>query len=149
MKYLYTLLLTFFYSLAHAATLPQAEPVPGGIAIVRLTGNYIQAPGVFFNGQRVMVVKDARQWAAIVGIPLKSAPGTATLQIQTSDAQKISQDFAIHDKEYATQQITIKDKRKVDPSAQDLKRIHRESREMQADFRRPPDYFKVTVLYRR
>ena len=134
MKYLYALLLTFFYGLAHAAALPHAEPVPGGIAVVPLAGNFAQAPSVFFNGQRVMVMKDAGHWSAIVGIPLETTPGTATLQIQTSGASKIRQDFAVRNKEYATQRITIKDKRKVDPSAQDLKRILRESREMQTAF---------------
>jgi murein DD-endopeptidase MepM/ murein hydrolase activator NlpD len=133
-KYLLPLLLAFSWGILHAATLPQAEPVPGGIAIVPLTGNAKHLPDVYFNGQRVMVLKNAEQWTAIVGIPLDTKPGTATLRIQTSGKQPTSQDFIIHDKEYATQRITIKDKRKVNPSAQDLKRIRREHRVMQAVF---------------
>lgn len=134
MKSIIAILLLFAYGALHAATLPHAEPVPGGIAVVPLAGNDKRAPGAYFNGQRVMVLKNAEQWVAIVGIPLDSKPGTATLQIQSDGAQKTGRDFTIHSKEYTTQRITIKDQRKVDPSAQDLKRIHRESRVMQAAF---------------
>jgi len=134
MKYLFALLLTAVTALAHAATLPQNEPVPGGIAVVPLAAKPAQIPSVYFNGQQVMVLKDAGRWSAIVGIPLDSKPGTATLQIQAGGGQKLSRDFIIHAKEYATQRITIRDKRKVDPSPQDLKRIRRESREMRTAF---------------
>ena len=134
MKYLFALLLAFFYSISYAAVLPQAEPVPGGVAIVPLSSGDQHAPSVYFNGQRIMVLKDAGQWVAIVGIPLNSAPGTATLQIRTDAAHHTSRTFTIQDKAYTTQRITIKDKRKVDPNIQDLKRIHREHRVMQAVF---------------
>jgi len=133
MKYLFALLLLFCSGILHATTLPQAEPVPGGIAVVPLASGDKRPPSAYFAGQRVMVLKNAGQWVAIVGIPLASKPGTATLQIQRG-AQKTSQAFTIHDKNYTTQRITIKDKRKVDPTAQDLKRIRRESRIMHSAF---------------
>jgi len=134
MKYLFALLLTFFYGLSSAASLPQAEPVPGGIAVVPLSSSGHPPPSVYFNGQRIMVLKNDGQWVAIVGIPLNSTPGTATLQIQSDAAHHSNRTFTIHDKAYTTQRITIKDKRKVDPNTQDLKRIHREHRLMQKVF---------------
>jgi murein DD-endopeptidase MepM/ murein hydrolase activator NlpD len=133
MKYLFALTLCLFSVVLPAATLPQAEPVPGGIAIVPLTSSDIPAPSAYFEGQRVMVLKSAGEWTAVVGIPLTSKPGTATLQIH-SGTQKTSRSFTIHAKAYEIQRITIKDKRKVNPTAQDLKRIHRESHIMHAVF---------------
>lgn len=133
MKHLLALLLTIAYGALHAATLPKAEPVPGGIAVIQLA-NGGNAPQAYFNDQRVMVVKDGQQWIAVVGIPLNAKPGTAEVNIQTTGARQASKTFVIHDKEYKTQRITIKDKRKVNPSARDLKRIRSEHQVMQAVF---------------
>ena len=121
-------------SLLHAATLPHPEPVPGGVAVVPLPNNGAETPRAYFNGQRVMVLKDDRQWLAVVGIPLDAAPGTLSLQVQTADQKQTTQDFVIRDKQYATQRLTIKDQRKVEPTAADLKRIEQESRVMKASF---------------
>ena len=136
MKYhLFAALLILFSGLLHAAIMPRSAPVPGGIAVVPLTADTgRRAPHVYFDGQRVMVLKRASRWTAVVGIPLDSRPGAASLKIQTDGGQKSSQEFTIHDKQYATQRISIKDKRKVNPSAQDLKRIRREHRLMQSVF---------------
>lgn len=134
MKYLTALLMMITSGLLHAAPLPHPEPVPGGVAVVPLASNGAETPHAYFNGQRVMVLKDDRQWLALVGIPLDAAPGTLSLQVQTADRKHATQDFVIHDKQYATQRLTIKDKRKVEPTAEDLKRINRESRVMKAAF---------------
>jgi murein DD-endopeptidase MepM/ murein hydrolase activator NlpD len=134
MKYLFALTLIFCSGALYAA-LPRAEPVPGGIAVVPLAADTGKpAPHVFFDGRRVMVLKHAARWTAVVGIPLDSKPGTTVVTIQTAGGQKTHRNFTIHAKAYATQRISIKDKRKVNPSAQDLKRIHREHRVMQAVF---------------
>lgn len=132
MKYLLALSLIFFCTLLHAATLPQAEPVPGGIAIVPLASHDDTAPDVHFNGHRVMVVKNAGQWVAVVGIPLASKPGVASLRVQSGGKAESRKRFTIHAKAYATQRITIKDKRKVDPTKLDMKRIRREHRVIHA-----------------
>ncbi len=134
MKYLLVLMLFFSYDLTHAATLPHAEPVPGGVAVVALESGGKKAPRAFFNGQRVMVIKGDQQWTAIVGIPLNTKPGTHTLKITEGNDAQMTQSFVIHDKQYAVQRLTIKDKRKVEPNPDDLKRIRRESRVMKAAF---------------
>jgi len=135
MKYLLALMLFCSCGLTYAAALPHAEPVPGGVAVVPLqTTDGKAAPHAFFKHRRVMVIKGNPQWTAIVGIPLDTKPGTHTLQITTGNSTRITQSFIIHDKKYAVQRITIKDKRKVEPNPQDLKRIRRESRVMKAAF---------------
>lgn len=134
MKSLLASLLFFCCGLLHAAALPHADAAPGGVAVVPLETGATEAPRAYFNEQRVMVLKNEQQWLAVVGVPLDTAPGTYTLQIKTGDKQQTAQDFVIHDKEYATQRITIKDKRKVEPTAEDLKRIDRESRIIKAAF---------------
>jgi murein DD-endopeptidase MepM/ murein hydrolase activator NlpD len=133
MKYLLALLLSLLPGLLPAATLPPAEPVPGGIAVIPLTSDKTPVPSAYFAGQRVMVVKNAGKWTAVVGLPLTTKPGTATLHVR-SGKRKTRRSFTVHDKVYETQRITIKDKRKVDPTAQDLKRIRRESRIMHTAF---------------
>jgi murein DD-endopeptidase MepM/ murein hydrolase activator NlpD len=116
-----------------AATLPQPEPVPGGIAVVPL-GDSDAAPLAYFNDQRVMVVKDEPGWTAIVGIPLDTKPGDYVLKVDNAKVTEHQITFSIKAKEYETQRLTIKDKRKVEPNATDLKRIRRESHIMQTAF---------------
>jgi len=134
MKHLFSLMIFFCCGALHAAALPQAEPVPGGIAVVPLESSGDEAPRVSFNDQRVMVLKNEKKWLAIVGIPLDTKPGTQSLQVQTNGKQQTAQTFVIKDKQYETQQLTIKDKRKVEPRPEDLKRIARESHIMNAAF---------------
>jgi murein DD-endopeptidase MepM/ murein hydrolase activator NlpD len=110
-----------------AATLPHANAVPGGVAIVDLkmksetTQN--KAPVVYYHERRVMVVKNNGHWQAVVGIPLSETAGKDHLRIKGS-SKSIS--FQVNSKQYAAQHITIKDKHKVNPTAEDMKRIRRE-----------------------
>ena len=60
-------------SASHAAPtpeLPQANPVPGGVAIMPLNPAADAPPRVRFNGERVMVVRQNNRWHAVVGLPL-------------------------------------------------------------------------------
>jgi len=126
-KYLLTLLLACTSSVLHAAPLPQAEPVPGGVAVVPLGPDSGRAPRATFDGDRVMVLKDERRWLAVVGIPLDAKPGTYAVRVKNR-----SLSFTVQDKQYAVQRVTIKNRRKVDPTALDLKRIRRESKVIHA-----------------
>lgn len=123
MRYLLSLLLAGACGALHAAPLPQAEPVPGGVAIVPLGHAGSVAPRAYFNGDRVMVLKDERNWLAVVGIPLDAKPGTYAVR-----AEGRGSSFTVQDKQYTVQRVTIKNKRKVDPTALDMRRIRRESR---------------------
>jgi murein DD-endopeptidase MepM/ murein hydrolase activator NlpD len=126
-KNLLSLLLVCASGALQAAPLPQAEPVPGGVAIVPLGPDRGQAPRATFNGERVMVLKDERRWLAVVGIPLDAKPGAYALRVGGR-----SLDFSVRDKQYAVQRVTIENKRKVDPTPLDLERIRRESKIIKA-----------------
>ena len=118
----------------YAAALPKDEAVPGGIALVALEESAAkEAPRVYFNGKRIMVVRNGETWLGVVGIPLDAAVGTHTLTIQNGD-RETTKSFDVGNKHYATQHLTIKDKRKVEPAPDDLKRIKRDAQEMSAAF---------------
>jgi len=119
---------------ADIAPLPRQNSVPGGIAIVALT-DYASpnTPEVLYNGQRTLVKRVDGQWHAVIGIPLDTAAGEHFVEVKRHD--RISQlAFTVVDKEYKTQHLTVKNKRHVNPSAEDLERIKRESELMQVAF---------------
>ena len=119
-------ILSFVPLLAQA--LPQHHAVPGGVAVLKLETNAEQAPVVHYNQQRVMVVREKGHWYAVVGIPLTARPGEHMLQVKDALPPPYSVAFGVKDKEYATQRLTIKNKRKVNPYANDLKRIRSEKK---------------------
>ena len=122
MKHLLALLLVFACGALHAAALPQDEPVPGGVAVVPLDRSGGKTPRAYFNGERVMVLKGEQKWLAVVGISLDTKPGRYAIRVEGRGLG-----FTVRDKRYAVQRLTIKDKRKVEPTADDLKRIRRDS----------------------
>lgn len=109
---------------ARLQQIPRAEAVPGGVALVPLPA-WQSMPTVYYKQQRVMVVSDEAGWIALVGLPLSTKAGTHSLHVEGSDT---TFPFRVAAKHYAEQRITIKDKRKVSPSAEDMKRINRESK---------------------
>jgi murein DD-endopeptidase MepM/ murein hydrolase activator NlpD len=117
-----------------AAKLPKAAPVPGGIAIIPLGIESSSAPVVKFNDKRVMVAPNPKQknhWLAITGIPLSAKKGKHQLVVETNPKHRIVS-FDIKDKKYKTQHVTIKNKRQVNPTEEDLKRIAKEQEEIVA-----------------
>jgi len=121
--------------LAGAAAAPRDEPVPGGIALVPLAPASRPAPTARLSDTPVMVIARDGFWTAVVGIDLETAPGTITLHIAQNDGSTAVHRIQVRSKEYAAQHITIKDRRKVEPSAQDLRRIEREHSEIERAFR--------------
>ena len=120
-----------WFAVGHAALaveLPQANPVPGGVAIVPLAHAAETAPRVRFGNDRVMVVRHDGRWHAVVGLPLTLATGEHRLSQDGAGAAV----FAVRPKEYAAQHLTLTDKRMVDPTASDLKRIGREQKSYNA-----------------
>ena len=108
----------------NAAELPKANSVPGGIAVVNLKTE-IKPLQVSFQNKNVLVVNNKNNWYAVVGLPLATKPGMHFLLVkQVGNNSKIS--FQVRDKRYATQHLTIKNKRKVNPTQEDLQRIAKE-----------------------
>ena len=108
---------------------PRVDAVPGGIAVVALDAAGASDPTVTYEHKRVMVLRDHERWQAVVGIPLGTKPGTQHISVRTG-TKRYRVNFEVHDKHYATEHITLKDKRKVNPTPADLRRIHRERREI-------------------
>lgn len=136
-QFLFPLILLLLPGLAPAVTLPKANPVPGGIAVVPLGVQSATAPMVTFNDHRVMVAPDPKKqhhWLAITGIPLKAKKGEHQLIVK-SNPKTLTVTFDVKPKKYKAQYITLKNKRKVNPYKDDLKRIKREKKEIVASLR--------------
>ncbi len=127
---LLTLLLTLWMPPLLAQTLARTQAVPGGIAVVKL-GPAATRPTARFNQKPVLVSGDHNGWRAIVGIPLKTATGEHRLQVTLGEQQR-QLGFQIQSKSYATQRITLKNKRMVDPTPKDLERIWAEQKRIRA-----------------
>lgn len=106
--------------------LPRESAVPGGIVILPLAPAASARPVARFQDKPVTVVAENGLWQAVIGVPLDAQPGTHRLLVTQNDKQK-SLIFDIRDKQYPTQHITIKDKRKVNPNQYDMNRINRET----------------------
>src|ERR1700760_4299121 len=85
---------------ANAADLPKPSLVPGGVFITPVEGAADQAPAVTFDGNRVMVLRSNDRWLAVVGIPLSTKLGPASVQGKEGDASPVSVDFKVVDKQY-------------------------------------------------
>jgi murein DD-endopeptidase MepM/ murein hydrolase activator NlpD len=107
------------------AELPQSSPVPGGIAVIAVGPDSAPAPLVQFQKQRVLVVRTNGMWQAVVGLPLSLDAGEQQLDISDRSAAR-TLTFQVLPKQYETQYLTLANKRQVDPTAEDLKRITRE-----------------------
>ncbi|NNG14088.1 MAG: M23 family metallopeptidase [Gammaproteobacteria bacterium] len=111
-----------------ARALPEHHAVPGGVAVIKLDTNTEQAPTVHYAKNRVMVIREDDHWYAVVGIPLTAKQGKHHLSVKEQLPPPYKVGFAVKSKKYATQHLTIKNKRKVNPSAEDLKRIRAEKK---------------------
>jgi len=113
---------------ALALGLPQASPVPGGVALLPLAtaADEPVAPLVSYDGQRVMVLRQVDHWLAVVGIPLTAEPGSAAIVIRrTTNGGAQALAFQIDSKDYPVQRLTVPPS-KVELSSKDLQRVTRE-----------------------
>ena len=107
-----------------AQSLPVHNAVPGGIAVIKLGAQEITE--AWFNEKRVMIIRQDNEYNAIIGLPLSLNPGQHRLMYKVANKQAAQVAFTVKDKQYETQYIEIKDKRKVTPNQKDLQRIGRE-----------------------
>lgn len=121
-------------SLVAAVQLPVAEPVPGGIAVISLGSHTTVAPVVHYQGRRVMVLREGEQWHAVVGIPLDATPGRHTLRVHPPSGG-LTTTFEVQAKAYEEQHLTVQNKRMVNPTAEDLKRIAQDQKVSQQAYR--------------
>lgn len=120
-------LLLLCASFTAAAPLPKTDPVPGGLVTISLPMQGTQEPKVYFSGKRVTVIPEEsetpKDWLAVVGIPLNAQLGNTQIKIVWAKDATTYKTFEIKSKDYPTQHLTIKDKRKVNPNQEDLDRI--------------------------
>lgn len=128
-KFFLSLTLLFVSTYSFANILPTIDPVPGGIASVIVGEKTAEPPTVMYKDKRVAVIQTDNKetpWLAVIGIPLSAKPGKQELTITTPvNTKKI---FTIKDKKYRTQYLKIKNKRKVTPNPEDVKRIEKENK---------------------
>ena len=105
--------------------LPEHSPVPGGVAVIPI-GVIERAT---FNGRPVMTQSTHDEAYAVIGLPLSIKPGEHELVV---GKRHIAFTVLAHD--YETQSLTIKNRRKVNPLAEDLTRIANERKEMDQAF---------------
>jgi len=107
------------------AQLPESLAVPGGIEVIAVGDASQPAPFVRFDGRRVMTISHNAHWQAVIGLPLSLKPGKHWIEVSMNGkAERVA--FDVRSKHYETQYLTIANKRQVEPTAEDLKRIARE-----------------------
>lgn len=123
------ILLAACFAGAASGEAPRESYVPGGVAIVPL-GAHKEAPAAFYDGTRVLVMREGERWRAIVGIPLEAAPGQHSVEMRHAERESTRLVFSVAEKEYPEQRITLADETKVTPPPETLERIEREQQEM-------------------
>ena len=118
-----------FTAKAATSNLPLNQTTPGGVAHIKLSAIGSATPIATFNESRVLVLKQNQHWLALVGIPLATKPGPQVLSVRWGEqGPKAKHTFVVTGKQYETQYLTIKNKRKVDPNAEDIRRIESDSK---------------------
>lgn len=132
---------------AAGRSLPRENPVPGGIVIIPVGSAAEPAPMVQYDKQRVLVVAHAGKWQAVVGLPLSLAPGRQAIRVSDRGREPHEVSFNVQPKDYAEQRLTIKNKRMVDPSAEDLARIAQEQEIIRNVFATWTDFPMISVQF--
>ena len=90
--------------------------------------NYEKGMVVKYNKKRAAVLRYNDTWVALGGIPLSAKAGEDhAFSIQYTNGRTLNTKIKINAKQYPEQHLTITNKRKVNPNADDLKRIRAES----------------------
>ncbi len=122
----------FYFLLSSCASAtehyPLPDPVPGGIAIIKLGLHGHTPPSVYYAKRQVLVRRNGKQWEAVVGISLSSKAGIHKLRIVSADKKTYLREFSVHAKKYKEQHLNIKNKHMVNPTAKDMQRIRSEKK---------------------
>jgi murein DD-endopeptidase MepM/ murein hydrolase activator NlpD len=103
---------------------PRASQVPGGVALLPL-GPAAQRPAAYAGELPLLVLGDATDWTALVGIALSALPGEASITVQAADGSRRDITYTVAPKRYSEQQLKV-EPRTVDLSPEDLARYERE-----------------------
>ncbi|MEX0619139.1 MAG: peptidoglycan DD-metalloendopeptidase family protein [Pseudohongiellaceae bacterium] len=133
---LFVLLLMVMAPLAVAeiprvASLPESSTVPGGVAVIPTGTHAVEA---HYQNQRAMLAEYEDEQYAVIGIPLSVSPGSQSFTLVFDNGRTEQLRFTVSDKRYVEQRLTITNERQVNPNADDMVRINRESAEMNEAF---------------
>jgi murein DD-endopeptidase MepM/ murein hydrolase activator NlpD len=115
--------------------MPALNAVPGGLLQLTVGQADQPAPTVTFNDRKALVTKHNEAWITLVGIPLATKAGEHKISVQPAGKAKYNIAFDVRSKEYPASYITIKNKRKVNPNTDDMKRIKKERVRLNKDLR--------------
>src|SRR5262245_45112189 len=104
---------------------PRTSQVPGGVARLSL-GPAPERPRALAEGIPLLVLGDAIEWTALVGIPLSAKPGERSIEVRGAQgmaARRIA--FDVSPKKYSEQRLNVAP-RTVDLSPADQARYERE-----------------------
>ncbi len=135
MKIKFLIISWFVLSSPILSAMPALNAVPGGLLQLTLEQADQPAPTVTFNDKRALVTKHNNKWITLIGIPLSTKPGEHRISVQPVGKTKYTIAFDVRSKEYPASYITIKNKRKVNPNADDMKRIKTERVRLNKDLR--------------
>lgn len=111
-----------------AFAFPSHQPVPGGTAVIELANGDTPQPTAFYKKRKIAVHKYDDAWYALIGISLSAKTGKHTIQYHFDDEKQYQHNFIVKKKNYQAQYLTVKNKRKVNPTAEDMKRIIKEKK---------------------
>jgi murein DD-endopeptidase MepM/ murein hydrolase activator NlpD len=111
-----------------ANSMPENAPWPGGIAVIDVAPAEAPRPIVEFGESRVLVARRGDRWVAAVGIPLDTPAGVASIRVNT--ARDVS--FEVSEHAYREQRLTVKNQSHVTPDEEQLARIGRERKTIDA-----------------
>ncbi len=117
------------------SAMPALNAVPGGLLQLTVEQADQPAPTVTFNDRKTLVTKHNDNWITLIGIPLSTKPGEHRIYVQPVSKTKYTIVFDVKPKEYPASYITIKNKRKVNPNPDDMKRINKERGRLNKDLR--------------
>ncbi len=100
--------------------------VPGGVVAVPLPEDAVDA---HFDGRPAVVHRDH----ALIGLPLETSPGQHSVDITTRTGS-FEVSFNVEPKEFPVQRLTIANDRMVNPKAEDLVRIRKETAKMRTAY---------------
>jgi murein DD-endopeptidase MepM/ murein hydrolase activator NlpD len=103
---------------------PHASQVPGGVARLSLGPN-AKRPTAFSGDVPLLVLGDAIEWTALVGIPLAATPGDASIVVRPESGAEKQIAYTVEPKQYREQRLTVPP-RTVDLSPEDEARYERE-----------------------
>ena len=109
---------------------PHASQVPGGIARLSLGPAAKRPQARTAEDVPLLVLGDAIDWGALVGIPLSAEPGEARIRVLREDGGTSELPYAIAPKRYREQHLKVAPGQ-VDLSAEDLARYERERAHLQ------------------